>query len=58
MEAEPLLDDFVARQYAIAYLYKAVRLPPQDQWAGHDGTIARICKMMCLSGSGGTAVNI
>jgi hypothetical protein len=59
MEAEPLLDDFVARRYTIAYLYKVVGLPPQDQWAGHDGTsIAKIRKMMSLSGSGGTVINI
>jgi hypothetical protein len=59
MGAEPLLDDFVARRYAIAYHYKVVfGIPPQDQWAGHDRSIAKNCKIMCLSGSGGTVVNI
>ena len=33
-------------------------LPPCDQWAGHDGTIAKLCKVFGLSGSGGTVVNI
>jgi hypothetical protein len=59
MEAEPLLDEIVARQYAIAFHYKVLLgLPPRDQWAGHDGTISKICKIMGLSGSGGTVVNI
>jgi hypothetical protein len=59
MEAEPLHDAFIVRQYAIVYYYKAVLgLPPCDQWAGHDGTIAKLCKVFGLSGSGGTVVNI
>jgi hypothetical protein len=60
MEAEPLLDEFVARRYAIAFHYKVLLgLLPRDQWAGHaDGTISKICKIMGLSGSGGTVVNI
>jgi hypothetical protein len=59
MEAEPLLDEFVARRYAIAFHYKVLLgLPPRDQWAGHDGTVSKICKIMGLSGSGGTVVNI
>jgi hypothetical protein len=59
MEAEPLCNDFLARRYTILYLYKVrFKLPPRDQWAGHDGTIAKICKIMGLSGSGGTVVNI